>query len=184
MESELTCKVFKEHLFEVLYTELRRAVYTNKVEAYLTFIHYLVLNTKPYLIMGNEGLEKITEFIFGNEKSDYIDFTFQIKSSFFGGLSLSTDDVENLITLILSSSVENINELSAIPDVWTGRLAANTDDVNMDEHRTILHANLWLIPLFLICLWIDPMVIPHLQSQISDFANEVAVNDSKLPIIV
>lgn len=116
-----------------------------EAEATITgFLHHVVLNEKPYMIVTPDGLRQITTVVFTNEVVR--DFVLTLSYQFFSRWCESQDAYLQLVQNLSHGCGARYvrSEWDAMPDVIGDRL------VDFETTYTLLQANKWLVIVLLL----------------------------------
>lgn len=109
------------------------------------FMHQLVLQEKPYMLVTEEGLERIKLLVFGREVIR--DFILTLSFHFFSRLAQDTDTINSIASaLAMGAAIDSDRYLTQMPDAIRDRLET------FDRIQALISANRWLMVILLIQL--------------------------------
>lgn len=111
------------------------------------FCASIILQEKPYMLVGAEGASHAVDLVFGNEGNR--DFIFMLSYTFFARFGEGHDPVQQLsATLARGVTIPSGREMSIVPEALRVRLP------QYQEVQSLLADNQWLMTLLLLQLFI------------------------------
>lgn len=114
------------------------------------YVAALILQEKPYMLVGPEGVERAIDLVFSNEP--HRDFIFMLTYTFFARFGEGRNPSEDLAASLargLVMSNAGGGAMSAIPEAMRVRLP------NLSEVQSLLKDNHWLMTVLLIQLFVS-----------------------------